>query len=112
MPNGGTLAVEVETFAVPEITFGVAGPVAVLTVSDTGVGMDAETLSHAFEPFFTTKGHGMGCGLGLASVADIVREIGGSVVPESSPGTGTTIRIVVPLAPPTGPTLHRSEVEN
>jgi two-component system cell cycle sensor histidine kinase/response regulator CckA len=109
MPDGGTLAVEVETVADPESALGLAGPVAVLTVSDTGVGMDAETLSHAFEPFFTTKGHGLGCGLGLATVADIVREMGGTVVPESSPGTGTTIRVVVPLVSPSGPVLHRSD---
>lgn len=109
MPDGGTLAVEVETIDVPDLATGMAGPVAVLTVSDTGVGMDAETLSHAFEPFFTTKGHGLGCGLGLATVADIVREIGGTVVPESSPGTGTTIRVVVPLVVPPGPTLHRTD---
>ncbi len=75
-------------------------------MSDTGIGMDAETLSHAFEPFYTTKGPGIGCGLGLATVADIVSNSGGVVIPESSPGTGTTIRIVFPLISTAGPQLH------
>lgn len=112
MPNGGTLAVEVDTADASDFTHGKSGPVAVLTVSDTGVGMDAETLSQAFEPFFTTKGHGVGCGLGLATVADIIMSSGGTVIPESSPGTGTTIRIVFPLIN-TGPVLHQpGEVKN
>ena len=80
-----------------------------LTVSDTGVGMDAETLAHAFEPFFTTKAPGVGCGLGLATVADIITSVGGTVIPESSPGTGTTIRILFPLIGSMKPMLHQEQ---
>ena len=97
MPDGGTLAVEVDFAELSDFIASRKGPVAMLTVSDTGVGMDAETLSHAFEPFFTTKAPGVGCGLGLATVADIITSVGGTVIPESSPGTGTTIRILFPL---------------
>ena len=107
MPDGGTLAVEVEEVDGPSLTVGITGPVAVLTVSDTGVGMDADTLSHAFEPFFSTKPQGLGCGLGLATVADIVNSAGGVLIPESSPGTGTTIRVVFPIVSNVGPQLHR-----
>jgi two-component system cell cycle sensor histidine kinase/response regulator CckA len=105
MPDGGTLAVEVEEADGLSLAIGMNGPVAVLTVSDTGVGMDADTLSHAFEPFFSTKPQGLGCGLGLATVADIVNAAGGIVIPESSPGTGTTIRVVFPIAT-SRPQLH------
>jgi PAS domain S-box-containing protein len=97
MPEGGTLAVEVEIQGQPDPITNLTGPAAVLTVSDTGVGMDTETLARAFEPFFTTKPPGAGTGLGLANVAEIVSVCGGAVLPESAPGTGTTVRIFFPL---------------
>ena len=109
MPNGGTLAVEVDFAEAADLMASRKGAVALLTVSDTGVGMDAETLSHAFEPFFSTKAPGVGCGLGLATVADIVSSVGGTVIPESSPGTGTTIRILFPLINFMGPVLHQTD---
>lgn len=97
MPEGGTLAVEVEIHGQPDPVTHLNRPCAVLTVSDTGVGMDTETLGRAFEPFFTTKPPGVGTGLGLANVAEIVHACGGAVIPESAPGTGTTVRVYFPL---------------
>jgi two-component system, cell cycle sensor histidine kinase and response regulator CckA len=72
------------------------GPYARLTVADDGCGMDAETLTHMFEPFFTTKPVGSGTGLGLATVYGIVRQNGGAVTVESTPGRGSTFAIWLP----------------
>ena len=70
-----------------------------LVVADVGIGMDAHTLANLFEPFFTTKPSGLGTGLGLTTVRSIVRALGGHVHAESAPGHGTTMRVLLPLAP-------------
>ena len=67
-------------------------------MSDNGSGMSEEVRQRALEPFFTTKGPGRGTGLGLASVYGFATQSGGSVTIESSIGTGTTVRMVLPSA--------------
>ena len=71
-------------------------PHVVLSVSDSGMGMDEETLERVFEPFFTTKDEGVGTGLGLAVVADVIRDLGGQISVASAPGRGTTFTIRMP----------------
>jgi two-component system cell cycle sensor histidine kinase/response regulator CckA len=98
MPDGGTftLSLTVEEPQLPgELPL---SDYACLAVSDTGCGMDAETRSRAFEPFFTTRRFGEAQGMGLASVYGTVRQSGGHVTVDSTPGVGTTFRIYLPLS--------------
>jgi signal transduction histidine kinase len=82
MPDGGTLTLR---------TAPAAGGHVVLTVADTGVGMDAATKARMFDPFFTTRDGGTG--LGLATVREVVTRAGGRIEVESEPGWGTQVRV-------------------
>ncbi|MBK9547971.1 MAG: response regulator [Gemmatimonadetes bacterium] len=99
MPDGGALVMRSHAAVLAQPTAEVpAGEFVVLEMADTGTGMTAETRAHLFEPFFTTKPPGMGTGLGLATVATIVRDALGYVTVESEPGKGTTFRVYLPRA--------------
>lgn len=98
MPQGGTFSIETanldadEAFSRqhPDVQ---PGTYVMLTIGDTGYGMDEETVSHIFEPFFTTKGPDRGTGLGLSTVYGIVEQYGGAIEVDSNPGQGTVFRI-------------------
>ncbi|MBN1868105.1 PAS domain-containing protein [Candidatus Sumerlaeota bacterium] len=101
MPDGGLLTIETSNIDIdegfchshPDFS---PGQYVRLTVSDSGVGMNRETMSHLFEPFFTTKEVGRGTGLGLATVYGIVKQNGGVVNVYSEPDRGTTFRLYFP----------------
>ena len=99
MPEGGRLDIQVDSRTYAGDPTLPSGEYATLTVTDTGVGMDAATLSRIFEPFFTTKDVGHGTGLGLATVFAQVRRLRGKVTAESAPGQGATFRVLLPLSP-------------
>jgi PAS domain S-box-containing protein len=102
MPGGGELRIETGEVVFDRATLRgnvlvPAGSFALLSVTDDGVGLDAETRSRVFEPFFTTKELGKGTGLGLATVYGIVKQSGGLVFVDSEPGRGASFQIYLPL---------------
>ena len=101
MPNGGKLIIQTQNIRADEghsrgPTFILPGNYVLLSVSDTGIGMDKETQSRIFEPFFTTKELGKGTGLGLSTVYGIVKQSGGYVLVQSEVGRGSTFQIYLP----------------
>lgn len=114
MPRGGTLVLATENISKsprdatknPQVP---PGDYAVLTISDTGTGMDEVTRNRIFEPFFTTKPPPGGTGLGLSVAYGTVRQSGGFITVDSAPGAGTTFRIFLPRA---GQTPHVATVQD
>ncbi|MCW2393504.1 PAS domain S-box-containing protein [Sphingobium sp. B1D7B] len=100
MPDGGAIIIKAnrQTVRSNEISDLEAGHYVVLTVVDSGIGMDAETLRRATEPFFTTKGVGKGTGLGLPMIHGFARQIGGAFTLTSAPGKGTSAQLWLPQA--------------
>jgi CheY-like chemotaxis protein len=94
MPDGGKLSIATENVSASDGS----GDSVVLTVTDTGLGMDEATRARIFEPFFTTKERGAGTGLGLSTVYGIVKQSDGRIELESEPGGGTTFRLSFPRA--------------
>jgi CheY-like chemotaxis protein len=103
MPDGGHLTIETGNIRIDDAAAAdhagfAPGDYLLVSVSDTGTGMDQDTLAHAFEPFFTTKEVGKGSGLGLSMIYGFVKQSGGQVRIDSELGRGTTVRIHLPRA--------------
>ena len=105
MPNGGTLTIRTQNVALSRVqssqfTEEIApGEYVLISIEDSGMGMDSATLEHIFEPFYTTKTHGKGTGLGLSTVYGIVKQNKGFIQVSSEPGRGTRFDIFWPVAP-------------
>lgn len=113
MPEGGRLKIVTKNVDIAEADARVKeeikpGPYALLSFTDTGSGMDEETMARVFEPFFTTKEQGKGTGLGLSTVFGILRQSGGDIQVTSSPSSGTTFNLYLPQ----GSALQRVETSD
>ena len=102
MPGGGTLSIvsgpmEIDAEFISLHGFGKPGRFVLISVTDTGIGMDAATAKRIFEPFFTTRAPGEGTGLGLSLVYSIIRQHGGFIDVRSEPGNGTSFMVYLPL---------------
>ena len=103
MPKGGTLVINTDDVTIDDLfvqthQFAKTGQYAIISVKDTGIGMNKTTQDHIFEPFFTTKEVGKGTGLGLAMVYGTIKQHNGFITVHSELGTGTTFKIYLPLA--------------
>jgi signal transduction histidine kinase/DNA-binding response OmpR family regulator len=115
MPQGGLLLIETANVTLEDTPRGrylqaPAGPYVMLSVQDSGAGMDSEIMSHLFEPFFTTKDPGKGTGLGLAVVYGILEQEGGDIEVQSVLGEGTTFKIYLPRVEGSLPEAGTGEV--
>jgi PAS domain S-box-containing protein len=114
MPQGGTLTIEAvdidldESYTSTHLEV-VPGEYVMLAVSDTGIGIDEESMGHVFDPFFTTKETGKGTGLGLSSVYGIVKQHGGSISVYSEKNHGSTFKIFLPRIVAEGVTIKDHE---
>ncbi len=114
MPEGGSLTIgtglqELDDEYVAAYRYGKPGKYALITIADTGCGMDAETQQKIFEPFFTTKGIGEGTGLGLAITYGIIKQHNGYIKVCSEPGQGTEFKVYLPLVEETAVSDTKTE---
>jgi CheY-like chemotaxis protein len=113
MPDGGTIVIAAAEEQVPAGSdAGLApGSYVRLSVSDTGSGMDEETLARSIEPFFSTKGVGRGTGLGLSMVHGLAAQLGGGLTLESTPGHGTVASLWLPVSDGAAPPAEAPRIE-
>ncbi|MBI5483448.1 MAG: PAS domain S-box protein [Deltaproteobacteria bacterium] len=117
LPNGGSITINADVASIDSdfvlaMGFGQPGEYARLTFTDTGEGMDEETVKHIFEPFYTTKGGGTGTGLGLAIVYGIIKKHHGYITCQSEVGAGTTFQIYLPFMAGATAVAEKSENES